>query len=352
MTLRSNMGQPGNVPGDALLRSYDALLLDLDGVVYRGQHAVPYAPEVLVLAHESLRLAYVTNNASRTPESVAAHLAELGLPATEEDVVTSAQAGAALLSTLVPRGSSVLVVGGEGLEVALRAEGLEPVRDADSGAMAVIQGHSPDTGWRILAEATFALRAGLPWVATNTDMTFPTERGAAPGNGQFVEVLARTTGRAPVVAGKPYPTLMEHSVRRVNSVRPLVVGDRLDTDIAGAVGIGADSLLVLTGISTLAEACQAGPESRPTYISADLRGLLEPAVPVTVRASDSRVTANCGRWLVAAGADGSLSVVPAEPAEPGPSNGMQALAAACWAAADSGWLPSGVEAAAERVLAG
>jgi glycerol-1-phosphatase len=269
-----------------LIDGYDALLLDLDGVVYAGGHALPHAPEMLDLARNTVRLAFVTNNASRTPQQVADMLSTMGIHAIPEDVVTSAQAGSRLL---VERGhqpgSSVLVVGGDGLRAAVSDRGFDIVSDAADRPVAVIQGFSPDVDWRALAEATFALRAGADYVATNTDLTIPTGRGIAPGNGLLVQAVATASGVTPVVAGKPETPLMVESVQRVRATRPLVVGDRLDTDIAGAVRAGIDSVLVFTGVTDVAGLIAAAPDMRPTYVAADLRGLF--AAPVQLAAPDS-----------------------------------------------------------------
>ena len=141
-----------------------------------------------------MRTAFVTNNAARTPETVAAHLRELGVEAQPDDVVTSAQAAATLVLGRVGAGAAVLVVGGEGLRAALIERGLRPVTSADD-AVAVVQGFAPDVDWQALAEGTFAVRRGLPWIAANLDSTVPTPRGMAPGNGALVGVIAQTTGR-------------------------------------------------------------------------------------------------------------------------------------------------------------
>lgn len=269
--------------GRALVEAYDAALLDLDGVVYVGPRAVPHAAETLVVARRSgMRLAFVTNNASRTPEAVAAHLTDLGIPADVDEVATSAQAAARVLTELVPPGSAVLVVGGEGLEAALRARGLRPVRSLDDDPAAVVQGFHPTVGWEQLAEGVFAVRRGLPWVASNTDLTIPTARGIGPGNGTLVEVIRLATGAEPIVAGKPELALHRESADRVGARRPLVVGDRLDTDIEGATRAQTDSLLVFTGVTDPAQLLAAPPERRPTYLAEDLRGLLDVAEPVRV----------------------------------------------------------------------
>ena len=260
-----------------LAEYHDVLLLDLDGVVYVGPQAVPGAPEALELARRSgARLAYVTNNAARTPDVVARHLTDLGVPAEPTDVVTSAQAAAAILAAELPEGARVLAIGGEGLRQALSARGLTPVASAEDGPVAVVQGFAPETSWGMLLEACVAVNAGLPWVATNLDLTIPTPRGTAPGNGALVQVVRTATGATPRVAGKPFRPLMDESCERTGAVRPLVVGDRLDTDIAGAHAADLPSLLVLTGVSGATDLLQATPELRPTYLAADTSGLHQP----------------------------------------------------------------------------
>lgn len=260
---------------EPLVERYDAGLLDLDGVVYIGPNPVPHAALSLAEARQrGMRLAFVTNNAARSPQAVADHLSDLGVPADATEVATSAQAAARLVAGLVAPGSAVLVVGGDALEDALRERGLKPVRSADDGPSAVVQGYHPDVNWRQLAEGTFAVRAGLPWVASNTDLTIPTPRGVGPGNGTLVSVIRLATGAEPLVAGKPELALHRESIDRVESQRPLIIGDRLDTDIEGAVRAGTDSLLVLTGVTGPAELLAAPPARRPTYLAADLRGLL------------------------------------------------------------------------------
>ena len=254
-----------------LAESYDALLLDLDGTLYRGSDAVPGA--VTALRATTVRLLYVTNNASRAPHEVGAHLRELGFAAHDDDVVTSSQAGARMLGELVGGGSSVLVVGTPALADEVRAAGFAVVDDASDRPDAVIQGHSPDTGWRRLAEATVAIRAGAVWVATNTDPTLPSERGLLPGNGSMVDVVRTATGQEPHVAGKPALPILRDAMARCGSENVLVVGDRLDTDIAGARAAGLDSLLVLTGVSTAADLLHADPGQRPDLLAADLGAL-------------------------------------------------------------------------------
>lgn len=277
----------------SLSAAYDVCLLDLDGVVYIGPDAAPYAREALRVARaDGMRLAFVTNNASRTPETVAAHLRELGIQTSAQEIVTSAQAAARMLSDRLPEGSAVLVIGGAGLVEAVRERGLIPVASCDDDPVAVVQGFDPAVDWRMLAEGTYAVSHGLPWVASNTDTTIPTARGTAPGNGALVQVIATVTGRSPDVAGKPEPPMHAETVLRTGARRPLVVGDRLDTDIEGANRSGVDSLLVLTGITTPTMLPAAEPLHRPTLVGPDLRALA--AEPGAVVIEPGR--AAYGRW--------------------------------------------------------
>lgn len=280
---------------DALARVYDVALLDLDGVVYVGPEAVRHAPAALAAARAlGQRLAFVTNNAARPPWTVAEHLTRLGIAAVADEVVTSAQAAARVVADLVPPGSAVLVVGTVGLDEALRERGLQPVHSATDDPLAVVQGYSPDLGWLDLAEGAYALARGVPWVASNADTTIPTPRGRAPGNGTFVQVLRMTTGREPVVAGKPEPPMHREALIRTGARSPIVVGDRLDTDIEGATRADVDSLLVFTGVTDPLDVVLAEPGQRPTYVSADLRGLLEPHPAVAV--DDDRL--HCRGWEI------------------------------------------------------
>jgi glycerol-1-phosphatase len=278
----------------------------------------------------------VTNNALRTPATVAGHLTELGIPAEASDIVTSAQAVARLISEQVPPGSRVLVVGGEGLRVALRERGLVPVDSAEDEPAAVVQGYGgPDLAWGRLAEACYAIARGVPWFASNTDLTVPSARGIAPGNGAAVEVVRIATGAEPQVAGKPLPPMHRETILRTGARRPLVVGDRLDTDIEGAFEGGVDSLLVLTGVTRAAQLPAAPPRHRPTYVDADLRGLLtgQPdVVPGEGGAEEGRGLAfRCAGWTAWAGRE-RLELR----GDGAPLDGLRALCAAAWTAAGDG----------------
>ncbi|MGH3434394.1 MAG: HAD-IIA family hydrolase [Thermocrispum sp.] len=254
-----------------LLDRFDALLLDLDGTVYRGAMPVAGAAEAMARARGmGLPLRFVTNNASKSPEAVAAHLRELGFHAEPAEVATSAQAGAALLADRMQAGTTVLVVGTEALAAEVRAVGLRVVREVAPGTGAVIQGHSPSTAWPDLAQACLAIRGGATWVACNLDPTLPTERGELPGNGSMVAALRSATGREPEVAGKPAPGQFVHAAYTATAVNPLVVGDRLGTDIAGANAAGFESLLVLSGVTTPETVLAAPAGQRPHYVANDM----------------------------------------------------------------------------------
>ena len=272
-------------PQDAarsLARQHDCLLLDLDGTLFRG--SAPTAGAVQTLEAVDGRALYVTNNATRSADEVAAHLRELGFTATAQDVVTSAQSAARLLSLRIPAGSKVLVVGTDALAGEVAAVGLRPVRLFADEPTAVVQGLSMTIGWPELAEAALAIRAGALWVTSNLDPTLPTERGLVPGNGSLVAALRTATGQEPLVAGKPAPGLMHDALARGEFRTPLVVGDRLDTDIAGAIAAGLPSLMVLTGVNTARDAVHAETSQRPSYLGADLRCLLEDPESLAVAA--------------------------------------------------------------------
>lgn len=308
---------------DPLDTAYDVALLDLDGVVYLGGAAIPGAAEALRQADAAgMRLAYVTNNAFRTPAAVAELLTGFGVSATPADVVTSAQAAARLLAERLPAGAPVLVVGGSGLRLALRERGLRPVSTAADRPQAVVQGYAPGIDYSLLAEGGLAVAAGALFVASNGDRTLPSRRGRQPGNGSLVQVIATATGVQPLVAGKPEPPLHRESVLRTGAKHPLVVGDRLDTDIEGAHRVGADSMLVLTGVTGPAEAVLAPLSQRPAYLAEDLSGLLEPHPDVT--REDGAFS--CGGWTARAQADRLELTGGGERID-----GLRALCAAAWA---------------------
>ncbi|MFM2384153.1 MAG: hypothetical protein RL166_27 [Actinomycetota bacterium] len=261
----------------SLIEGYDALFADLDGVVYEGGKAIEHAVEALRrVGDQGMPVGYVTNNSSRKPQTIADQISGYGLNVTSQHVVSSGQTGVELLKTLIPAGSKVLVVGGEGLRTYTEAGGFVLVEDSTHKPDAVIQGFSPDVSWKHLAEAAYSIQNGAKWVATNQDWTIPQERGIAPGNGTLVSAVHTAVGQLPLVAGKPEVAIFETAKARFGSKRPLFVGDRIDTDILGANRAGIDSVLVLTGISQPKELLATKEDSQPTFVISDLRELLLP----------------------------------------------------------------------------
>lgn len=334
--------------GPSPLEGTTVVLADLDGVVYAGPGAIPYAVESLNEVQQSIRVGYITNNASRTAASVAGHLRELGLSCLEKDVVSSPQAAMHLLAGLVPSGSTILVVGGEGLTSELEKNGYVVTFSAEDKPAAVIQGFSPDLGWRQLAEASFALNErptadafggtatgaglseGIPWVATNMDWTIPVDRGVAPGNGTLVSAVHTAVGRLPVVAGKPELPIFEEAARRFGTASApetaLFIGDRLDTDVMGGNRAGMKTVLVLTGIDQAKQLLAAPAGSRPDFILGDLRELSEP-YPVVKTNKDGSVAVR-GATVKKVGMD--LEIVSRG------ENKLDLLRAACQVIWDSG----------------
>jgi HAD superfamily hydrolase (TIGR01450 family) len=334
---------------------FDVALLDLDGVVYLGPDAVPGVPAALEAARAGgMRLGFVTNNAARPPEDVARHLRELGIPAESSDVITSAQAAATVVADRCGPGAPVLPVGGPGVAAALAAAGLAVVQRAEDRPVAVVQGYGIDVSWAQLAEAVVAVRAGARHVATNADPTIPSQRGPLPGNGALVRVVSDVTGQPPLVTGKPDPAMHEECVRRTGARRPLVVGDRLDTDIEGARRAGAAGLLVLTGVTDPAALLAARPEQRPDLLASDASGLLRPHPGV--RAADNAWW--CAGWAAEAGDEDGLVLASTgaatDEADDG-LDGLRALCAAHWARHPLGAPAPRVDAAddsARRALTG
>ncbi len=276
------------IPVGAPLADRDALLADLDGVVYAAADPIPHAVDALNRAtREGLRVGYVTNNASRTDAKVAEQLRGFGLETEAADVITSPQAAVQLLANLVAPGSTILVVGGEGVTAELDRAGYRVTRSAEDAPDAIVQGFHPTVGWTELAEASFAIeRWGIPWIATNQDWTIPHSRGIAPGNGTLVSAVHTATGVLPTVAGKPERPIFDTAVSRFGATAPFMIGDRLDTDIVGARRAGIPSALVLTGIDGAKQLLPAAADERPDFILGDLRELFEPYPEAQAEAVD------------------------------------------------------------------
>lgn len=284
-----------------LASAHDLVMLDLDGVVYVGPDPVPHAAETV--ARLPTPVAFLTNNATRSATDVAEHLRSFGLELEDDAVVTAGQVVADLVLREVGAGARVLLAGADGMRAALEERDLVVVASAEDDPRAVVQGGVIDVRWSELAEASFAVSAGVPWFASNPDTTFPTPRGLAPGNGAFVQAVAMATGQEPVVAGKPSAPIFDEARRRTGAASPVMVGDRIDTDIVGAISSGIDAMVVLTGVTTLADVLALVPGHRPSYVSTDLRGLTEPHPEVVVDGS----RATCGD-AVAESTNGRIGV--------------------------------------------
>lgn len=323
-----------------LLDVHDLVMLDLDGVVYVSGRAIDGVPAYLARVRRAgARPAFITNNASRTPGAVSQELRRLGVEADPADVVTSAQAAAHLVRERHGGNSRVLALGGEGLVAALSAESLTVVpvggdpwgpEDVD----VVASGYGPDVRWRDIMLAATLVRGGVPYIASNADETIPTDQGPQPGHGVLVRTIAEFAGVEPVVAGKPARPLLDETIRRVGGERPLMVGDRLDTDIEGANNVGVASLLVLTGVTGLLELVRARPAERPTYLAPDLGGLFELHRAPDVGAG----TARCGGWSASV-RDGHVVVTGGG----SPAQWWRCVAAVAWRHLDEGGRPVDID---------
>lgn len=292
-----------------LARQYDAALFDLDGVIYLGPDAIPGVPGALrELRGQGVRVGFVTNNAARTPETVARHLTQLGIEAESSDVVNSTMATLRMLSDELPAGARVLAIGTEALAQQLSSTGLTVVDGLEDEPVAVVQGYDPHIEWARLELTAFAIQRGAAWYVTNTDLTRPSERGIVPGCGAQVAVVQACVRLRPRVAGKPYPPLLEETVDRLEAEHPLFVGDRLDTDILGANNVDMDSLFVFSGAHTKHELLTADADHRPTYLALDVSGLLEE--PRTAQREGAAVLCRAQRARVQEG----IAVLDTEPA--------------------------------------
>ncbi|WP_098468562.1 HAD-IIA family hydrolase [Serinibacter salmoneus] len=317
---------------------HDAVLLDLDGVVYRGAQPVEHAAEAIgALSDSGATPVYVTNNANRPPSVVADQLDSLGIPTDPAHVMTASLAGAAMLATMIEPGSRVLAVGGAGLIEALEGHGFQVVDSATDEPVAVIQGFAPTIGWPQLTEAAYAINAGATYVATNLDATLPTERGMAVGNGSLIAAVRNATGVDPVSSGKPQPGIFHQAAALVGSQRPIAVGDRLDTDLAGAVAAGYVGMHVLTGVSRVPHLLRAAPAERPNLLALDLRGLHQehPAV------SESGGRWRCRSAIVERGSDELIlrrgeQTMAAHSVDHLTMDELRALCEAAWTLSDDG----------------
>ena len=273
----------------------DCVLFDLDGVVYHGNHAIDGAADGINWLHtQSIPVNYVTNNATRTAEATAEKITGMGVDASADEVTTSAQVLAERLAERFGPGARVHLLGTTGLRIALEDAGLEITDSLDANPVAVAQGLDPEIDYAKIVRTCDIIRSGAEWWASNPDFSLLTETGKVPGNGAFVELIARLTDATPVIVGKPAPHMMDFAAGRLGAHRPLMVGDRLNTDIEGGCAAGIDTALVLTGIHDVHDALRAGPGSRPTFILPNLRGL-EALITGTDRGESGRIEAELRR---------------------------------------------------------
>ena len=261
----------------AVCAAYDVALLDLDGVCFAGEARVPHAADNVNAARRAgMHLSFVTNNASRAPQTVVDKLVANGITAEASEVFSAAMDAAAMLTEHIEPGSTVLVVGGDGVRQALLDEGFQVTSSAQDEPVAVVQGWDPAVDWALLSEGVYAINAGALHVATNLDATLPTERGFALGNGSLVAAVVHASGKEPLAGGKPFPGIYTRALKRAGGTRPLAVGDRLNTDHVGARAAGIPGLHVLTGVSDARDVIAAPATERPSFLHTDLRGLTEP----------------------------------------------------------------------------
>ena len=292
----------------AVIDAYDTAVFDLDGVIYLGAQAVPGVAQAIIgLRERGVRVGFVTNNAARSPHEVAEHLVSLGIAVSPDDIVTSGQAVARLMADRFEAGSPVLVVGTAALEAEIRAVGLVPVASSTDRPVAVVVGYAPQLRWADLNDACFAVQAGAVWYGCNPDRTRPQVEGQAIGLGAILDAMRVTMPeQEPILAGKPRRPLLDETLRRLGSARPIFVGDRLDTDIEGAHVVGIDSLFVLSGSHGADDLVAARPEHRPTYLAADISGLLAPPVGTGDGPLDDLWRRAQAAWLAADRADGTV----------------------------------------------
>ncbi|MFT4186844.1 MAG: HAD-IIA family hydrolase [Micrococcaceae bacterium] len=259
----------------ALIKSYDSVFFDLDGVIYEGKTTLPNVVESINWLYEhNYKIGYITNNASRSPETVAEHLQELGIKAKPAEIITSPQVTINLLKEHLKPEDKVLVVGTDYLANLINEAGFRAIRTFQEGPDALIQGFNPKTSWQNLADASYAVHAGAKWFACNADTTLPTEKGSAPGNGAMIKAVQMATGKAPMIGGKPEAAIFEYAMEKFGVKKPIMIGDRLDTDIEGGNNAKIDTALVTTGINTKADAETAIPEQKPTYVIKTLKDLV------------------------------------------------------------------------------
>lgn len=254
-----------------------ALILDMDGVIWKADAPIgDLAATFQRIRERGLKYVFATNNSTKTSEQYVERLNEFGVQAEPWQVVTSSQAAARAIAQTFPQGTKILVIGEDGLRIPILQEGFEMVSlENASEAKVVVMGMDRAVSFEKLSEAALLIRKGIPFYATNIDKTFPTPRGQIPGAGAWVSVITTATNVEPIVAGKPFPFLMDLSLEKLGTSKEetLVVGDRLETDIAAGQAVGCPTALVLSGVSTREQAVNWNPA--PDVIVSDLSELIK-----------------------------------------------------------------------------
>lgn len=260
-----------------LSSSIKALIIDMDGVIWRGDAPIGDLPATFKRIRElGLKFVFATNNATRTAKQYVTRLQTFGVDVEPWQVVTSAQAAAHGLSQKFSRGTKVFMIGEDGLRLALEEKGFAILSIENApDAQAVVIGLDRQIDFQKMVEATLLVRQGVPFYATNPDKTFPTPRGEVPGAGAWCSVIVTASGVEPIVAGKPFPFLMELSLEKLGAApeETLVIGDRLETDIAAGQGVGCPTALVLSGVSSRQQAQTWNPP--PDIVALDLGELIK-----------------------------------------------------------------------------
>lgn len=289
-----------------LIQSYNVLLFDLDGVIYKGNSPVIHAVKTLnILSNKKeICIVYITNNASKSIIQIDRKLINLGIINRPKRIISSVQPTIEIVKNYANRNDKVLILGSEYLKRTIKNLGFKIANSSLDSPKILIQGLSPLTSWTDLAEACYALSKNkIPWIVTNMDKCIPKERGFAPGNGALVDLIKNTTGHTPIVAGKPEPKIFQlalksaqkylHSFNKTTRVKPLVIGDRLDTDIFGGNKLSIDTALVLTGVDSIQKAILASKHQRPKYIFGNLSDLLKPYPSIY---KHNKNAYRCGSW--------------------------------------------------------
>ena len=254
-----------------------ALIIDMDGVVWKADSPIgDLASTFKRIRERGLKFVFATNNSTKTSEQYVERLAAFGVDVEPWQVITSSQAVAHAVAQKFPSGTKVFMIGEDGIKMALEERGFELVSVENAvKAQVVVMGIDREINFDKVAEATLLVRNGIPFYGTNTDRTFPTPRGEIPGSGAWISIITTATGIEPIIAGKPFPYLMELSLEKLgtNKDETLVVGDRLETDIAAGQRAGIPCALVLSGVSTKQEADEWRP--KVDVIADDLAALID-----------------------------------------------------------------------------